>query len=298
MTRILIIGRRGQVAWELRRALLSCGQVAAVGRPDVDLADPDTFSRVMRRFEPDIVVNAAAYNQVDTAEEAVAMAERINGEAPGVMAREAARRRALFIHYSTDYVFDGEKAVPYDENDPPAPLSAYGRSKLLGEQRVQESAADFLILRTSWIYASRGDNFLKTVLRLAHEREELRVVSDQLGAPTWARLLADYSAAIVASACKERESATFASGVFHLTAAGETSRYGFAEAILKAARGKSVEPLRVEALHPVRTCDDSRPARRPRNSRLDCAKAQSRFGLAIASWQVGVELCMEELFGW
>lgn len=296
MIRIVVLGRNGQLAWELRRTLLPLGDVVALEQPELDLGDAPGLVRALDRVEPDVIVNAAAFTAVDRAESEVAAAEAINATAPALLAREAARRGALLIHYSTDYVFDGTKPQPYVETDIPNPLGVYGATKLAGERAIQAGGADHLILRTSWVYAARGGNFLRTMLRLASERERLRVVADQIGAPTWARYLAEASAQILARALAERAARTFASGLFHLSAGGETSWHGFASAILAQAR--RIDPsidLKAREVVPIATGDYPLPARRPANSRLDCAQVRRRFGIEVPDWRIGLGLCLEEL---
>lgn len=294
MTRLLVTGRNGQVGWELHRSLQCLGEVIAVDRAQFDLAQPDTLTAKLDDLRPDVIVNAAAYTAVDKAESEEALATRVNGDSPGVMAAWAARRGALMLHYSTDYVFDGSGASPWRPTDTPAPLSAYGRSKRAGEVAVTAAGGDHLILRTSWVFASRGRNFLLTMLRLAAEREELRVVDDQWGAPTSARLIADVTAQVTARALFERHAGSFRSEFAHLTATGSTTWHGFAVAIGEAARlaGRSV---RAKSIVPIPSMAYPTPARRPGNSRLDCAGLESRFAVRLPSWVRGLELCMEEV---
>jgi dTDP-4-dehydrorhamnose reductase len=287
---ILVTGKNGQVGWELRRALLPLGRIHAFGHRELDLADADAVRRRLDESRPDVIVNAAAYTAVDKAEGDPELAHAVNAAAPGLLAEEAAKRGALLIHYSTDYVFDGAKAAPYVEADPTHPLGAYGRSKLAGELAVQAAGADHLIFRTSWVYAARGANFLRTILRLAAERDELRIVADQVGAPTWARLIAEATAHALKQAMAEREGDAFDSGIFHLAAAGETSWHGFAGAILAGRSG-----LRVKAVTPITTAEYPLPAPRPANSRLDTGAFRTRFGLALPDWRDCLSLCLEEL---
>jgi dTDP-4-dehydrorhamnose reductase len=225
---ILLTGKNGQVGWELQRTLQPVGKVAAFSHAGLDLADAAAIRSKLDEVRPDVIVNAAAYTAVDKAESEPELAHEVNAVAPALLAQEAARRGALLIHYSTDYVYDGAKAAPYVESDKTNPLGAYGRSKLAGEEGIRASGCDHLIFRTSWVYAARGANFLRTILRLAAEREELRIVMDQIGAPTWARLIAEATALALRQALRERSGGQFESGVFHLTAAGETSWHGFA----------------------------------------------------------------------
>lgn len=298
MTTILVTGRDGQIGWELQRSLLPLGRIVAPARADFDLADPAQMRGAVREIRPDIIINAAAHTAVDQAESEPGAAFALNAVAPGVLAEEAARCGALLVHYSTDYVFDGAKATPYDEDDAPAPLNVYGRSKLEGERAVRAAGGDHLILRTSWVYAARGRNFLRTVLRLAGEREELKVVADQIGAPTWARLIAEATAAILGCARGERQRGQFVGGVFHLTAAGETSWYGFAAALTDALRaGSAAGDLRLRRLAPVTTAEYPLPAPRPLNSRLCTDRVRQRFGLTLPDWQHCMRLCLEEIHG-
>jgi dTDP-4-dehydrorhamnose reductase len=287
---ILLTGKNGQVGWELARALLPLGRVHAFGHAELDLADAAAVRRTLDEVRPDIIANAAAYTAVDKAEGEPEQANAVNAAAPALLAHEAARRGALLIHYSTDYVFDGAKSTPYVETDATNPLGAYGRSKLAGEAGIRAAGCDHLIFRTSWVYAARGANFLRTILRLAAERDELRVVNDQVGAPTWARLIAEATAHALRQAMQERSGGTFASGVYHLTAAGETSWHGFASAIVAGRSG-----LRVKTVTPITTAEYPLPAPRPANSRLDTGAFRARFGLALPDWRDCLKLCLEEL---
>jgi dTDP-4-dehydrorhamnose reductase len=287
---ILLTGKNGQVGWELRRTLLPIGRVVAVDHAELDLADAAAVRRTLDEVRPDIIVNAAAYTAVDKAESEPERAHAVNAAAPLMLAQWAAGNGALMIHFSTDYVFDGAKAAPYVESDPTNPLGAYGRSKRAGEEAIQASGADHLIFRTSWVYCARGANFLRTILRLAAEREELRVVNDQIGAPTWARLLAEATALALRQALAERRHGRFKSGLFHLACAGETSWHGFASAIV-AGRGG----LRVQRVTPITTAEYPLPAPRPANSRLDTGAFRARFGLALPDWRDCLQLCLEEI---
>lgn len=287
---ILLTGRNGQVGWELQRTLLPLGRIHAFGHAELDLADAAAVRRKLDEVRPDAIVNAAAYTAVDKAESEPEQANAVNAAAPALLAQEASRRGALLIHYSTDYVYDGAKAAPYVETDPTGPLGTYGRSKLAGEAGIRVAGADHLIFRTSWVYAARGANFLRTILRLAAEREELRIVADQVGAPTWARLIAEATAHALRQAMQERSGGTFESGVFHLTAAGETSWHGFAAAIV-AGRGG----LRVKTVTPITTAEYPLPAARPANSRLNTDAFRARFGLVLPDWRDCLPLCLEEI---
>ena len=290
--KILLTGCTGQVGWELVRSLMPLGEVIAADRSQADLARLDDLRNFVRRVDADVIVNAGAYTAVDRAEEQEELATRINGQAPAILAEEAARRGALLIHYSTDYVFDGTKREAYTERDIPNPVNAYGRSKLMGEKAIQAAGADYLILRTSWVYAARGQNFLRTVMRLAGEQEELNIVADQLGAPTWARLIAETTSHVLRQSQFERSIDRFTSDTFHRTAGGETSWQGFACAIVDAVRRQNESALKVVRIKPTRTVDYPAPARRPLNSRLSTARLSKRFGLEMPSWKHALELCL------
>ena len=293
MKPILLTGCDGQVGAELRGPLAALGPVVACNRGALDLADSRAIRDTVRRLQPAVIVNAAAYTAVDRAEEETELAEAINGVAPGILAEEAARVGALLVHYSTDYVFDGEKAEAYVEDDATAPLNAYGRSKLAGERAVQAAGADHLIFRTSWVYGMRGRNFLLTILRLAREREELRIVDDQFGAPTWSRDIAYATAAVLSSlrgigpatALHDRAAC---SGLYHLSAGGRTTWCGFAHALIDAAPPEVPRPRVV----PISTADYPTPARRPRNSTLSNARLSETFGIALPPWEVSLRDCM------
>lgn len=294
MARLLLSGKNGQVGWELQRSLTPLGEVVALDRSGMDLADPDSIRRVVREIRPAIIVNAAAYTAVDRAESDIAAAMQVNGVAPGILAEEAARLKALLVHYSTDYVFDGTKEGAYREDDPTRPVSAYGRSKLAGEEAVRAAGAPHLIFRTSWVYAARGSNFLLTMLRLARERTELKIVDDQVGAPTWARAIADLTARALGAGGGEQGRARELSGIYHLTAGGAVSWCGFAEAIFAQARARLAD-FRVPAVIPIPASEYPLPAPRPANSRLDNSKLAAVFGLTPPAWEVMLESCMREL---
>ncbi len=266
MSRILITGKNGQVGYELERSLQGLGEIIALDRSQMDLADLDQVRDVIRRIKPTLIVNPAAYTAVDKAESEPELALRINGEAPGLMAEEAKKLGAAMIHYSTDYVFDGSKDGPYVETDPTSPINVYGSSKLAGEQAIQATGIPHLILRTSWVYSTHGKNFLLTMLRLAKEREELNIVSDQFGAPTWSRTIADTTAHIVAQSLATSDQQTWwqaRAGLYHLTAQGRTSWFGFTEAIM-AHPSMTKKPR----LKPILAQDYPVPAKRPINSLL------------------------------
>ena len=292
--RILVTGKNGQVGWELQRSLQCVGEVIAVDRATFDLAQPASLAAQLDAMAPKVIVNAAAYTAVDKAESEEALATAVNAEAVGALARWAAARNALMVHYSTDYVFDGSGHTPWQPGDAPAPLSAYGRSKLAGERAVFEAGGRHLVLRTSWVYGARGHNFLRTVQRLAAERDELRIVDDQIGAPTPARLIADTTAHLVLAARAEHDAGRFQPAVLHLTAGGSTSWHGFASAIVDGLRARGA-PLRCERIVGIPTNDYPTPAQRPRNSRLDCTALTARFGLVLPDWRAGLAMCLDEL---
>jgi dTDP-4-dehydrorhamnose reductase len=290
--RILVTGKEGQLGWELTRTLQTFGTVVPVGRLEMDLERPDSICTAIRSIRPDLIVNAAAYTAVDPAEADAGRAYAVNCNGPGVIAEEAKRIGAGLIHYSTDYVFDGTKQTPYVESDATAPCNIYGQSKLGGEQAVAAVGGAHLILRTSWVYGTRGNNFLKTMLRLASEKDELRIVTDQIGAPTWARLIAESSSHILATG-----RALLAGGaLYHLTAGGMTSWFGFAKTIFNFLPVAARQRLRADTrLVPVSTNEYLAAAHRPANSRLCCDKLQRDFNVSLPDWQVGLQLCLSEL---
>jgi len=280
----------------LLRTLQPLGQVIAADRGQADLANPDHLIAQIATLKPDVLVNAAAWTAVDAAEQQAAQALRVNGEAPGLLAQAARACGALLVHYSSDYVFDGSGSRPWRESDDCAPINLYGRSKRLGEQAITETDGDWLILRTSWVYASRGGNFVRTMLRLGAERESLRIVADQIGAPTPARLIAETTAHLIRQSLAERQQARFEPGLFHLSAAGETSWHGFAQEIFARWRELAPQrPLKVSELLPIASADYPTPARRPLNSRLSCAALTKRFGVALPDWRSGLALVLGEL---
>jgi dTDP-4-dehydrorhamnose reductase len=268
----------------------------AMDRTACDLSRPHDLPGVIREAKPDVIVNAAAYTAVDKAEKEEELATLVNGTAVGVIAEEARRLNALLIHYSTDYVFDGAKDCPYTEDDLPRPINAYGRSKLAGERAIAQSGSEYLIVRTCWVFAARGHNFLLTILRLAQEREELSIVADQIAAPTWARLIAEATAHIVQCTCRKRAEADFTSEILHVVAGGSTSWCGFAEAILDQAMGRGLLRKRPK-LRPISSSEYPRPAARPRNSRLAGARLRARFDITLPEWQQGLALCIQEGLG-
>lgn len=287
--RILVTGVTGQVGGALRHTLGSIGSVEAAGRDVLDLARPDRIAAVLDRLRPDLIVNPAAYTAVDRAEDETELAFRINAEAPGVMARWAAGRGVPLIHFSTDYVFDGTAERPWREDDATNPLSAYGASKLAGEDAIRSAGALHLIVRTSWVYAASGTNFLRTVARLARERTELRIVADQVGAPTSARLIAETVAGILgARHGRPAERIAASGGLVNVAASGETSWHGFAAAIVDGLKARDVS-LTAEHITPIRTDDYPTKARRPASSRLDLSRLDLIFGIDTPTWSDALE---------
>ncbi len=313
--RILLLGKNGQVGWELQRSLAPLGHVIALDRDGLtpqqaaqlpawqglppldqplcgDLSDLAGLARTVHAVRPQVIVNAAAYTAVDKAESDVALARRINAEAPGVLAQAAHAVGAWLVHYSTDYVFNGGGHTPWQEGDATGPLNAYGLTKLEGEQRILQASRQHLILRTSWVYAARGGNFAKTMLRLARERERLTVIADQFGAPTGAELIADVTAHAVRHVLRTGEG----QGIYHLAAAGETTWHGYARHLI--AQAQHLQPQggwQVQAIDPVPTSAFPTPARRPHNSRLNTTLLQATFGLHLPPWQQGVDRLLAEI---
>ena len=291
-----MFGKGGQVGWELQRSLAPLGELIAL---DIDSRQPcgdftrlDDIAQTVRAIAPDVIVNAAAYTAVDKAESEPEQVRTINALAPGIIARESRKLGSWLIHYSTDYVFDGSGSKPWVETDPTGPLSVYGSTKLEGEEAIRASGCHHLIFRTSWVYAARGGNFSKTMLRLAQERERLTVIDDQIGAPTGADLLADVTAHAIRTSLQKPE----LSGLYHLVAGGETSWHGYACFVLNLARQAGIElKVAAENVIPVPTSAFPLPARRPLNSRLDARNLQTAFGLHLPLWQVGVERMLEEV---
>ena len=293
--RILVTGKNGQVGWELQRSLQCLGDVVAVDRSDLDLAYPGEFESKLSRLKPDVIVNAAAYTAVDKAESDHALATTINGEAPTEFARWAVRHGAMLVHYSTDYVFDGGSERPYTEGAKTCPVNAYGRSKLVGEEGIRDSGCDHLVLRTAWVYASRGKNFLLTMLRLAKERSELLVVDDQIGAPTWARSIADVTGQLLARTIVDRRVAGFRSAVLNVASQGATSWHGFAVEIVDLAVERGlIDPERRPQIRAIPSSAYPTAARRPSNSVLDVSLLSARFGVSMPDWRVALRLCVDE----
>ena len=294
--KILLLGKNGQVGWELQRSLAPLGEIIALDSDSTefcgDFTNLQRLTESVRRIAPDIIVNAAAHTAVDKAESEPDLARTINALAPTMLAMEAKRLGAWLIHYSTDYVFDGSGDKPWLETDDTGPLNVYGATKLEGEQFIRQSGCKHLIFRTSWVYASRGGNFAKTMLRLAQERDSLNIINDQIGAPTGADLLADITAHAIRTALLKPE----LSGLYHLTAAGETSWHGYASLVVDFAQKGGVSMwITPEDVHPVPTSAFPTPAKRPLNSRLDTTKLQNTFGLYLPHWQIGVTRMLEEV---
>jgi len=297
--RILLTGKNGQVGGELAAFLPRLCEVVALDRQQLDLAKSDDIRRAIREVRPQIIVNAAAYTAVDQAETDQAAARAINADAPAVIAEEAKKIDASVVHYSTDYVFDGTKRLPYDENDPPNPVSVYGKTKLAGELAIRESGAPHLIFRTAWVYATRGRNFLLTILRLASQREELRIVHDQIGAPTWCREIARATTSILDHLSRDGQGASSfpqVSGTYHMTAGGIASWYEFAQAILAEASKAPASlswlasatggrPLLARHVVPITTAEYPTPARRPAYSVLSNARLSQTFGIQLPDWR-------------
>lgn len=291
MTKILVTGKNGQVGWELQHTLAPLGQIIALNAEDMDLCDVDAIRNKVREVAPDIIVNPAAHTAVDKAETEPDLAMAINGTAVGVLAEEAKKLNALLIHYSTDYVFDGTKTSPYVESDKPNPQSVYGKTKLAGEQTIQAIGGKHVILRTSWVYGVHGGNFVKTILRLAKERSELRIVADQYGAPTWAKLLAESTAQIIGRYSEDK------SGLYHLTPNGRTNWHQFAEEIVRLARQYD-DALKDKSLtiQPIATHEYPVPAKRPVNSSLSTEKVCRTFGIELPRWEEGLAECIRQLY--
>jgi dTDP-4-dehydrorhamnose reductase len=286
--KILIFGRVGQVGWELRHKLACLGQVSNIDYPEIDFSKPDTVRAAIREAAPTVIVNAAAYTAVDKAESTPEPAWAINATGPGVIAEEAKRLDALMVHYSTDYVYDGSKQGPWVETDTPNPLNVYGETKLAGDQAIEAVGGDYLILRTSWVYGSRGGNFLLTMLRLAKERPELRIVDDQTGSPTTSECIALATANILAQVVAPGQGLAGRSGVYHFTNAGQTTWFGFAKEFLS-------RQATCPKLIPIPASDYPLPAKRPVNSVLSCEKLAETFGVRMPSWELALDLVLETL---
>lgn len=285
--RILLTGGQGQLGWEMRQCLAALGEVIAPDRHCLDLENPAQAARLVRETAPQVIVNAAAYTAVDKAESEESLARLINALSPGAMAEEARRLGALMVHFSTNYVFDGSANLPCPESHPVSPISAYGRTKAEGEQRVRESGARHLILRSSWIFGARRNNFLLTMLRLAREQDRLRVVADQVGSPSWSRSIAEASTALVLKVVGNPKIAE----TLNLTSQGEVSWHGFASAILQQGARRGLCPLK--PVDPIASRDYPAPARRPAYAVLDGGLLQSRFGIELPPWETALDLCLD-----
>ncbi len=296
--KILLFGKNGQVGWELQRALAPLGEVIALDADSrelsADFSNPESLAATVRAVSPHWIVNAAAHTAVDKAESEPELARAINASAPGVLAREAAATGAWLMHYSTDYVFDGTGSTARAEDAPTGPLGVYGATKLEGEELIRASGCQHLIFRTSWVYAARGGNFARTMLKLAQERDALKVIDDQIGAPTGADLLADLSAHAMRGVALQPQ----LRGTYHAVASGHTSWHGYATHVIENARARGL-PIRVapEAIAAVPTSAFPTPARRPANSRLDTDKLRNTFGLRLPDWQSGVDRMLSEVLG-
>jgi len=292
--KLLILGCGGQVGWELQRSLAPLGSVIALDYDSTDycgdFSKPDAVAQTVRSLRPDVIVNSAAHTAVDKAESEADFARLLNAITPGAVAQVAKEIGALFVHYSTDYVFDGSGDTPRDETATTAPLSVYGQTKLEGEQLVQQAACRHLIFRTSWVYSARGGNFAKTMLKLASERDQLKIINDQIGAPTGADLLADVTAHAIRQSLADEKLC----GLYHCVAGGETSWYDYASFVFEQAR-KAGRELKVSQVSPIPTSDYPTPALRPLNSRLDTTKLQQAFSLTLPHWQKGVARMLKEM---
>jgi dTDP-4-dehydrorhamnose reductase len=306
--KILLTGKNGQIGRDLQVLLSKLGTVTALDREQLDLATPDSIRAAIRDLRPNLIVNAAAYTAVDRAESEPELAQAVNGDALEVMAQEAREIGAVIVHYSTDYVFDGTKQTPYVETDATNPINVYGKTKLAGEQALQSSGVPYIIFRTSWVYATRGRNFLLTILKLASEQEELRIVDDQIGAPTWSRTVADATCRVlgrIVDSKSTRSSLEKRSGIYHLTAAGEATWFGFARVILEeCASAPKLErwymeatqgrPLKTKRVIPIPSAEFRVPARRPANSLLSNSKVNSVFGVELPDWRTDLRLAILE----
>jgi dTDP-4-dehydrorhamnose reductase len=286
---LLLIGRVGQLGWELRRTLAPLARIVCVDYPEIDLCSGDSIRKWVRQSQPRLVINAAAYTAVDKAEAEPDRAMAINGVAPGILAEEAKKLDALMVHYSTDYVFDGTKSEPYVETDAPNPLGSYGRSKLAGDEAVRAAGGAHLLFRLCWVYGARGQNFMLTMMRLAREREKLRVVNDQVGCPTWSRMIAETSTLALQQVVTAKDWGAF-TGTYHLAASGQTSWHGFAQAIV---RYMPEQGRKCQVVEPIATSEYPLPAKRPAYSTLSCEKLRRTFGLQLPPWEESLKEVLE-----
>jgi dTDP-4-dehydrorhamnose reductase len=293
--KILITGKNGQVGYELQRALAGMGEIVAVGSSQCDFRNEVDLRNLVQNTAPDIIINCAAFTEVDLAESQPEEAHLINARAPAILAQEAQRLNAMLIHFSTDYVFDGKKPAPYGEDDATAPLNVYGASKLAGENAIRQNCDKYFILRTSWVMGFHGSNFMKTILRLACERDQLDIVADQIGAPTSAAHLADLVTRLVAFTRTQPETA---SGIYHATARGQTHWHEIASHIVQRAQAQGL-PMRLspDAIRPISSAEYKTPATRPLNSRLDCSKLSDTMGLQMPEWREGVDSILDQIIG-
>jgi dTDP-4-dehydrorhamnose reductase len=288
--KILLLGKNGQVGWELRRALAPLAEVAAVDYPEVNFTDALALRALVAAANPSVVVNAAAYTAVDKAESEPDLCRQVNAAAPGILAEAAKKAGALMVHYSTDYIFDGTKTSPYVEADAPNPLGAYGRSKLEGDRAVKASGADHLIFRLCWVYGARGQNFMLTMQRLAREREKLRVVGDQLGCPTWSRMIAETTALALKQVLAGADRSAY-NGEYHLAAGGQANWHEFASRIIE---GMPETERKCRAVERITTAEYPTPAKRPAYSVLDCGKLQKTFGLRLPHWEASLRQVLDQ----
>lgn len=286
--RILLIGHDGQVGWELHRTLATLGKIIHFNKQELDLSQPSLIREKIQEVRPSIIVNAAAYTAVDKAEAEPALARAINERAPGVIAEEAKKLDALIVHYSTDYIFNGQSQRPYTEHDAPEPLNEYGASKLAGDQAIIHSGCHYFIFRTTWVYGARGHNFLLTMLRLAKERTQLKIINDQIGAPTWSRLIAEASAQILMHHQPHQQ------GIYNLTSSGATSWHGFASTIFKLLKEVKEDFTAPEVL-PIPTSEYPTPAKRPHYSILCHDKLEKNFAVTMPDWEDSLKLCIGDM---
>ena len=284
-SKILIIGKNGQVGWELCRTVAPIGELVCIDFPDIDLTNESMLRQIVQKIAPNVIVNAAAYTAVDKAETETELSMKINAIAPGILAEEAKKTGALMVHYSTDYVFDGTKKEPYLEDDAPNPINAYGRSKLEGDQAVQRIGVNYLIFRLCWVYGARGQNFMLTMMRLAREREELRVVADQVGSPTWSRMIAETTALALQRVLTSPNPSAF-NGLYNLCASGHASWHQFADAIVASMPSENKKCNTIKA---ITTVEYPTPARRPYRSILGCDKLKKTFGLRLPDWKISLD---------
>lgn len=290
--KMLLLGKTGQLGWEFQRTLQPLGDVIALGSPEIDMSNVDNIRKTIRQHRPNIIINATAYTAVDKAESEPELAHAINALGPGVLAQEACELNALLVHFSTDYVFDGSKNAPYVETDTPNPLNIYGKSKLAGEQAIRSAGGSHLVLRTAWVYSTRRDSFVGKVLQWARQNETLKVVSDQVSNPTWARMLAEVTALLIAKAGPDFSTYFHEkSGIYHLAGGGYTSRLEWAKHILQNDPKRNEQIIRV--LEAASTRDFPTPAERPLFSALNCTLFEKTFGLRLPQWQEALELAMK-----